>query len=201
VLCASSQVAFSYLTDKRFAITVFEETFERAAAEGATIEQVFGLITQHASVALTTQMLKDQGGVYAGAWNTVRGLYLSHITTHRDSALKLALKHHVTDAIYHELSEEERVFFEENKGFEEETAKMVTHYVERLDTGCLDNTQAIFIDLIAGIAYRHSSAARIIREMVSLTNQDSTMEVSQAALLSTVKYVSDYLIEELSITN
>lgn len=201
ILSASSDVAFSYLSNKRFGITLYQESFEKAAAEGATIEQVFGFISQYASVGLTAEMLKNEGANYAAAWNTVRGLYLTHITSHRDSALKMALKLNVTEAIYHNLSEEETAFFQESPGFEQETAKMVNAYVDNLDTGCLERTQDIYIDLIAGIAYRHSSAARIIREMVSLMKEDTTIESSQAALLSTVKYVTDYLIEELSVTN
>lgn len=200
ILAANSSTAFSYLSNKRFAITIYEESFRKAAEEGATLEQVFGYISQHANVTLNTGMLKAEGARYAAAWNTVRGLYLAHIASHRDSALKMALKLKVTEAIYQDLSEEDTAFFQENQGFEEETAQMVCRYVDNLDSGALERTKDIYIDLIAGIAYRHSSAARIIREMVTLLDQDESMGPAQAALYSTVKYVTDFLIEEVTVS-
>lgn len=198
ILAPNSNVAFSYIGSSRFAITVYEETFSKAVHEGATIEQVFGYISQNANTGLTVDVLKSEGARYAQAWNNVRGLYMSHITSHRDLAFKMALKMKVSEAIYHDATDELTTFFQENRGFEEETAKMVTKYVDDLDTLSLDSAQDIYIDLIAGIAFRHSSAARIIREMVAITKQDESVDPAHAALYSTVKYVTDFLIEEVN---
>lgn len=198
ILAPNSNVAFSYIGNTRFGITVYDETFTKATQEGATIEQVFGYISQNSNINLTVDMLKSEGVKYSQAWNNVRGLYMSHITSHRDLAFKMALKMKVTEAIYHDATDELTQFFNENHGFEEETAKMVNAYVDKLDTLSLDHAQDIYIDLIAGIAFRHSSAARIIREMVAITKQDDTVDPAHAALYSTIKYVTDFLIEEVN---
>lgn len=201
ILSANSDVSFSYLSNKRFSITIYEESFTKAVQQGATLEQVFGYISRYANVSLTADMLKEQGALYSSGWNTVRGLYMTHITSHRDVALKMALKLKTTEAIYHNLSEEDSEFFKSNNGFEQKTAEMINAYVGNLDTTALDRTNDIFIDLIAAIAYRHTSAARIIREMVYHLEQDATMEPVQAALASTVKYLTDFLIEEITVTS
>ena len=200
ILSTDSNVAFSYLGDKRFCITIYQDNFDKAVEAGATIEQVFGFISKYSSIDLTVDMLKSEGAQYASAWNTVRSLYMTHISGQRDVALKLALKMHTAEAIYDNLSAEDQEFLTTNQGFEQETAKLVDVYVDRLDISCLDRTQDVFIDLVAGIGYRHSSAERIIREMVNAVAKDPSIDTTQAALISTVKYVTDYMIEEITVS-
>lgn len=199
IIDPSSETNFSYLSNKRFQVTLYQDSFQVAQEAGASIEQVFGYIAEHGNTPLTVEMLKTSGSIYTSRWNAVRGLYMAHITSTRDLAMKMALKLKTIEVIYQDETPEETEFYNSNKNFREDTAKLINQYVEKLDNSCLDNVSKVCIDLIAGIAYRHTASARIINEMVNLMDKDTTMEPGQAALISTVKYVSDFLIEELTV--
>lgn len=200
VIAPHSEVNFSYMADRRFAVTLYEDSFAKAAELGATLEQVFGFISQRGSVDLTVQELQNRGASYAAAWSTVRDLYLTYITGRRDLALKMALKLHVNTVLYNDPSEQEKQFYADNPSFQEQTAKMVQQYISALDTMALERTQEVFIDLIAGIGFRHSSAARIIRDMASLLAKGDVSEAAEAAMHATVKYVTDFLVEQVTVT-
>ena len=197
VMDASSEVNFSYLSNKRFNITLYKDSFLAAQEQGATLEQVFGYIAAYGNASLTAEALKSNGAEYASKWNAVRALYLSHILGERDVVAKMTMKMKAIEVIYKDIEGSDGP--ERPPAFQEETAKLISKYVDELDAACLDKLYQVCIDIVAGIAYRDTAAARIINEMVSLTMKDPSIDPGQAALISTVKYVADFLIEEVDV--
>lgn len=193
----SSDFNFSYLSNKRFALVLYTDSFAAAQEQGATLEQVFGYIAAYGNAQLTAEMLKSEGGQFAARWNSVRALYLSHIMSERDVVAKMALKMKSVEVICKDAEAEEGLA--RTQSFQEETAKLITRYVDELDAACLDKLYQVCIDVVAGIGYRDTASARIINEMVSLMVKDDSIDASQAALISVVKYLSDFLIEEIDV--
>ena len=196
VLDASSEVNFSYLSNKRFSITLYKDSFLAAQEQGATLEQVFGHIAAYGNSFLTVEDLKKSGSDLTAKWNSIRALYLSHILSERDVVAKMALKMKAVEVIYKDAEGSDGP--ERSPAFQEETAKLINKYVEELDAACLDKLYQVCIDIVAGIAYRDTASACIINEMVSLTMKDASIDPGQAALIATVKYVADFLIEQVN---
>lgn len=201
ILSSDSETSFSYLGETSVSITVYQESMAQAAAHGATIEQVFGFISQFSSTSLSVEMLKAEGNNYLRTWERVRGLYLTYINSQRDMLFKMALRRHFGDMLSKERGEEDQAFFNANPGYEAKSLELANVYIDKLNSDCLDKTQQVYIDLIARIAYRDSAASIIIPEMTRLMGKDQDVDPAHAALISTVKYVTSYLLDQVSLTN
>lgn len=195
VLDSSSEVNFSYLSNKHFSITLYKDSFLAAQEHGATLEQVFGHIAAYGNSFLTVEDLKKNGAALASKWNSIQALYLSYILSERDVVAKMALKMKAIEVICKDIESEDGP--DRSPAFQEETVKLINKYVEELDAACLDKLYQVCIDIVAGIAYRDTSSAYIINEMVALTMRDSSIDSGQAALIATVKYVADFLIDQV----
>lgn len=200
ILSSDSESKFSYLGDKSISITVYQESMAQAATYGATIEQVFGFISQFSSTSLTADMLKAEGSNYARAWERVRGLYLAYINGQRDTLFKMALRRHFGELLNAD-SVEDVAFFNANPSYKTTSLELANVYIDKLTLESLEQTQKVYIDLIARIAYRDSAACIIIPEMARLLSNGQEIEPQQAALISTVKYVTSYLLDQVSLTN
>lgn len=200
VLSSDSQTNFSYLGDTCVCITVYQETMAQAAANGSSIEQIFGFISQFSSTALKVEMLKTEGNNYLRAWERVRGLYLAYINSQRDTLFKMALKRNFAQMLDEESTDEDKEFFNAHPGYKAKSLELANEYIDKLTLGSLEQTQQVYIDLIARIAYRDSAASFIIPEMSRLLGKDQQIEPQHAALISTVKYVTSYLIDQASLT-
>lgn len=196
VLDASSEVNFSYLSNKQFSITLYKDSFLAAQEQGATLEQVFGHIAAYGKSFLTVEDLKNSGPDLTVKWNSIQALYLSYILSERDVVAKMALKMKAIEVISKDVEGVDGP--ERSPTFQEETARLINKYVEELDAACLDKLYQVCIDIVAGIAYRDTASACIINEMASLTMKDASIDPGHAALIATVKYVADFLIEQVN---
>lgn len=201
ILSSDSESKFSYLGDKSVSITVYQESMAQAATHGATLEQVFGFISQFSSTSLTAEMLKAEGSNYARAWERVRGLYLAYINSQRDTLFKMALRRHFGEMLNAESSEEDTAFFNASPSYKTTSLELANAYIDKLTLESLEQTQQVYIDLIARIAYRDSAACFIIPEMARLLAKGQDVDAPQAALISTVKYVTSYLLDQVSLTH
>lgn len=200
ILSSDSESKFSYLGDKSISITVYQESMAQAATHGANIEQVFGFISQFSNTNLTSSMLKAEGSNYARAWERVRGLYLTYINGQRDTLFKMALRRHFGELLNAD-SAEDIAFFNANPSYKTTSLELANTYIDKLTLDSLEQTQKVYVDLIARIAYRGSAASIIIPEMVRLLNNDQNVEPQQAALIATVKYITSYLLDQVNLTN
>lgn len=201
LLSTDSSVKFSYLSTKDFPIVVYEEVFNQAVEKGFSIEHIFGYIAKTNRSDLTLDILDAQGETFINAWNNVKSLYALHINNNRIDIAKLTIKMLLPSVLDKDLTEDEIKFYEENQGFKEKTIELANGYIDTLDNSDLDDLVIVVMNIIAKIAYRQTSAYDIIKEMHEIMVGDTNVDAKQAALLSTIKYVTDFCMSQLEVVD
>lgn len=201
LLSTDSSVKFSYLSTKDFPIVVYEDVFNQAVEKGYSIEHIFGYIAKTNRSDLTLDILDAQGETFINAWNNVKSLYTLHINNNRIDIAKLTIKMLLPGILDKDLTEDEIKFYEENQGFKEKTIELANSYIDTLDNSDLDDLVIVVMNIIAKIAYRHTSAYDIIKEMHEIMVGDPTTDAKQAALLSTIRYVTDFCMSQLEVVD
>lgn len=201
ILTNDTDVNFSYLSDKQYKITVYEESFQKAAEQGATIDHLFGFIANTTSPYLTVDMIKSDGDMYLRTWNTIRGLYVAHVGSNRDSVVRMAFRMGLPSALEYDCSEEETAFYTANQGFKEKTIELCNSYINNLPPKALDNIPEVALHLIAEIGFRHSNAFQLIDGMLTMMAEDSKLTMQDAALFTQVRYLTDFMLEQADITS
>lgn len=199
ILTSESEVKFSYMVERNFTLTLFEDSFEKAAEQGATLESVFGYIAKYGDTSLTVTSLVANQAEYERAWTSTRSLYGSYLLKHKEY-IRQELKDQFYNAVTGDKTEDEKQFEQSHVGFNEETVKQAYSYIDSLTVAELDDIEDIAFTLFAKIAYRYSKAHRIIGDMLELQSVNPDIDMKDAAYVAAVNYVTDFLLEQCYTT-
>ena len=191
---------FSYHSNTQYNVVIYDEVFEVAAQEGCTLEQIFGYLSANSSTNLTVTTLKEQGAEFANTWKTIRGLYVTHALSSRDSAIRMALKLNLDKALELDLSEQEQAFYEANTGFRQKSMELSSHFIDSLaiDDDCIPDA---CLKIVAGICHRHSNAYTLLQGMLEIVKKDPKTTMPEAALFTLARYLTDFMIEQSTVTS
>ena len=200
MLSSSSDTSFSYFNANPLNITVYEENFAKLAEGGANIEVLFGFIATSNTNDVTVDELLAAKENYAQKWANTRSLYMISLNNNRLNIFKQILRE-VFDANINktELTEEEQGFLNEHPKFMDESKELGYAYIDQLHVSDIDDLDTIALELIGRIRYRFTNAYFILREMKENLAMSENMEPLEAALYATVKYITDYLVDQTDI--
>lgn len=201
ILANDTSTGFSYLSNNRYDVTIYEDSFEKAASEGATLEHVFGYIASEGGKSLTADNLKAKAETYYKTWRSICGLYGTYVSNNRDSLIRGVLKLKMPEAIELNISQEEQDFYANNQGFREKTLEIAGKYIDALPLKELERTEDTALFLIAKIAFRHSNAFDLLDSMLTIVNNDTSLTMLDAVLLTQVRYLTDFMLEQAIVTN
>lgn len=201
ILSSNSNTNFSYFNSQALDITVYEENLEKLAEAGLNIEVLFGYISAGlGDNDVSVQTLIDNAENYISKWTNTRSLYLISLNNTRLDVFKQILRERF-EASLNRVSgnEDDAKFLQENSNYIEETRKLGNAYIDQLHVSDIDNICKITLELVANIRYRYTNAMFILKEMDEILKMDEKIEPMEAALYSTIKYITDYLVEQLDI--
>lgn len=198
IITPESEVKFSHLSDKVFEITLFADSFEKAAEQGGTIDAVYGYIAKHGKTDLTISTLVSQREEYEKAWNSVRAVYASYLMRNKEF-IRIEYKRALIEVLDTDVTEDEKEFEASNKGYRAETMAHANSYIDNLSVAELDNVNAVAFELIAKIAYRYTKASTIIGEMLEIQSVNPEIDMKEAAQAAAANYITDFLLEQCSV--
>jgi len=200
ILSSSSETSFSYFNINPLNITVYEESFAKLAEGGGNIEVLFGFIVTNNTNDVTVDHLLENKEDYQQKWMNIRSLYMIFLNNNRLNIFKQILREVFENSLNKtEISEEEQSFLNENPGFIDETKRLGNEYIDQLHISDINDLDTITLDLVAKIRYRFTNAYFILKEMKENLALSNDMEPLEAALFATVKYVTDYLCEQVDV--
>lgn len=198
LLTSDSELDFSYYNNDPVTITIYEESFEKLAEEGGSIEVLFGFITSTPKHDVTvSELLKDQER-YINNWNNVRNLYFIYINNRKLDTFKLVLSMVFNDSL-NRLTDAEKEVMASNSAYLEETKQKFNDYLENLTLEAIEDLEKICLDIVAGIRFRFSSSYYILNEMKSILSLSDDIKVEEAALYATIHYLTDFFIEQVEV--
>ena len=198
ILSSDSETAFSYFSDKALSITVYEESFAKLAEAGCSIEVLFGFISSENRNNVTADELIANKDLYIGKWNSTRSLYLISMNNSKLDIFKQITSSKFDESI-NELTDEEKEVSNNSSHFNEETKELAYKYIDELQLSEIDNIDKIALDLVGKIRFRFSNAYFILNEMSEIMKMSEDIEPMEAALYAAVKYVTDFLIEQVEV--
>ena len=199
ILTPESDVKFSHLSEREFSITLFAESFDKAAEQGATIEAVFGYIAKYGKTDLSISSLVANKEEYEKAWHNARGLYASYLMKSKEF-IRIELKRALAEVLDIDVTEDEKAFELSNKGYREKTIELANAKIDSLTVTELENIEKMAFDLIACIAYRYTRASSIIGDMLEIQSVNPNIDMKEAAQAAAVNYITDFLMEQCTVT-
>lgn len=194
-----SEVNFSYLSERKFVLNIYEQNFNKAVETGGTLEMIFGWVAKYNNDDITLEDMKTKGYELSTHWNKVRSIYAVHLANTKFDMVNLALKLSLDAAVYSDLSEEDKAIIGTTEA-KNVACKKLDAYFLNLDYKDVDNVRDVAIDIIAGIIYAHSGAYSLIKEMVRLKDANDEITIQDAALLSLVKYATDFMLQQVTLS-
>jgi len=198
ILTTNSDMNFSYLNENSLNITIYEENFAKVVESGVNIEVLFGYICSSNNPNVTIKNLIENKDKYISLWNNTRSLYLLYLNNNKINIFKQILRTEFENSL-NNLTENE---LEVHNG---DTNKLLTikqeanKYIDKLLIDDIEDLEAICLDLVAGMRFSFSSAYFILKEMKSILSLNENMEPIEAALLASIKYITDFLLDQIEI--
>lgn len=199
LLSNTTETKFSYFNTNALNVTVYEDSFAKLAEGGANIEVLFGYIATSENNDVTVDALLAAKEDYLQKWMNTRSLYLISLNNNRLAIFKQILREVFESSLGRELTEDEQGFLNENPKFLDETKAMGNAYIDDLHVSDIDNLDKIALELVAKIRYRFTNGYFILKEMKEILGMSETMEPLEAALYATIKYITDYLLEQMDV--
>lgn len=203
VITPDSRVSFSYMSNDTYPLTIFEENFEKFTQNGGSLETIFGFIssTYSGSDHLTYDIKDLDNTTYVNAWKRTRGLYSVYMEGNRTSIVRATIKQIFPTVFESVDSEDFKTFVTNTPQYKEETFKLVSDYLDNADPECLNNITDLALELVGRIMFRNTDAYKLLKEMYRLSAQDNDIDMTQAALLAALKYVTQFMLSQLTITS
>ena len=190
---------FSYLSNTPLKVVLYQEVFDAACEQGVTLEQIFGCFASGASGGLTVSDLKNMGDQWATQWSKTRSLYLAYMQQNSSQTLRSALKLSVSTVLDAQQPVEGEVPACGDAAFRAQTTELVAVYVDALEDDQLQDLVHVSLQVIARIAYRHTNAYALLREMLRFVQEEEDLSMSDAAALSVLCYVCDFIFEQAMV--
>lgn len=198
LLSVDTHVVFSYMSATKYPITIYDESFEKLSNVSDAMEKIFGAIANGVVSDLTVDMVTSQGEEFHRNWKTVRGLYISYLTGNRASLLRNSLRLTLQSSIDLELEEDrESPLFD--KAYTDKSLEMAHAYIDTLEASDADDVYKVCMEVMARYIYRFSNAYFFLREMYEILKSDSDIEPAAAAHAASVRYITDFLMEQLDV--
>lgn len=198
ILTTDSETAFSYFNDKPLSITVYEENFAKLVEAGCSIEVLFGFISSENKNNITVDELIANKENYISKWNTVRNLYVISMNNSKIDIFR-QIAYRKFDESIAELTEEEKEVSNNSSQFVQETRDLAYKFIDSIQLSDIDDLDRICLELVAKIRFRFSNAYFILNEMTEIMKISDDITPMEAALYASVKYVTDFLIEQAEV--
>lgn len=198
IVYGSGSINFSYLSTNTYSVIILEDNFEKAVAEGATIETIFGYLASTTMPELRLNSIKDNLNTYNTNWARVRKLYLAYLNSNRLETFKFVVKQAFDEAtISGSLTESEKEIIGTSANYEFETKELSDKYISSLTENDIDKVHSVALELTANIRFRFSNAYTILKEMDNLLTEDESLQPQEAALNSVISYLVNYCYEQI----
>jgi len=201
LVCSTDNIGFSFYNEKEKYITVYQDSFDKLAEQGGSLELLFGyMCSNESSYDVTVDNILQKSDKWLGVWKNSRSLYIIVMENSKLDIFKRVL----SEVFYlqcnkEDISSEEKEFFVSNSGFKDETIQLGNEYIKNLSKEDIEDLDRVCITLIAKIRFRFSNAYEILSSMNSILSENEDMEVMEAALYSVIQYLTDYMLQQMDV--
>ena len=198
LLSSISDNSFSYMGNDTVNLVIYEDSFASYAKDGGDIEVLFGyLATNQPSLYLDSASLLKKADFYREKWNVTRNSYLMYLNNSKLNSFKNLLTQ-VFDTSLLETVEHEAMqkHIATDPGYLEQTRKLGYAYIDDLELSDMDDLEKIVLVLVAKIRFRFTNAYLLLRDMQECMAMSEDMTAMEASLYASVRYVTDYMLEQ-----
>lgn len=198
IFTTDSNTSFSIFNTRQLDITIYEESFTKLAEGGGSIEVIFGYISSEGKIDVTVDKLIANLDKYVSNWRNTRSMYLVYLNNSKLDIFKQLVAQKFEESL-NDLTEAEKTDGFSSVDYVETTKKLAKEYIDSLELSEIDNIDLIALELIARIRFRFSNAYFILKEMHEIMLMNDDIQPLEAALYATIKYVTDFLIEQVDV--
>lgn len=200
IIVSNNRPVFSYFNEGTVKLCLFEETFGSLAEAGGGIETVLGyIVTGDCTVTISVNELIKDLAKYKNLWDKTRSLYMIHLNTKRLDIFKHTLRNCFESSIHKDsLTEAEQEFIKDSN-FQTTTFSLANAYIDKLTIDEIEDLEKISLELVGKIRFRFTNAYTLLSRMRELMLMDETLTPMEAALYSTINYLTDYCLDQTNV--
>lgn len=180
-------------------VVVNREIYQDWLKKGGSPEVLLGMLVTSARV-YGAQAILEKAADYIRGWNT----YVSMIGYQSEMSLKKNFIDYIRSSIALSLTNAtdfEKTYFEKNPKAKETIMAKVDEEIEHLGHRLFDDLEHTALHIIARARFYYTPAYEIMNEMITIARKNPDSDAREAANLSTIKYVVQYLLLQASGTN
>lgn len=196
LLSADGQTKFSYLSNAKFSLTVYEESFAQLKDESDVLEKIFGAIARYGASDLSVESVKAQGADYLYHWKNVRSLYTVYLVSSRSQLLKSSLKLMLAASVDLDTGEDQDSPLLE-EAYRTQSMDLAFAYIDTLQASDAEDLYKVCMEVMGRIIYRFSNAYFFLREMYEILQHDALISPQDATHAASVRYITDFLLEQI----
>lgn len=177
-------------------VTVVEENYKEWLSKGGTPEFLLGLIVS--GDYITTRSLLDSKKDYIAVWESYILLTASKARNNfiykiRDIISLVFFK------MLNELTPEEEEYRKNNPLFLENVKKLFKEEINKFTNEDIDDVNKVATILISKVRFYFTSSYDIICDINEAGKANPKVKARESALLATIKYISRYLVDQISV--
>ena len=195
LLLNKSKINFSYMNDNDIVLKIFDENYANFVEQGGSLEVLFGYVSSNSSTDVTVKYLLDNKDSLYKNWNSVRNMYALYLTNRKLDTYKSIISDCFRESM-NELTEAEKdIYINEDLILQVKNAGY--KYINDLTIDSIQSVEDVALDLVAKYRFGFSNAYEILLEMKSIMSMDDTITPMEAALLSSVKLVTRFMLDQV----
>lgn len=179
-------------------IVVLGSVYERFLQEGGTPEAVLGLMTgnQPRMITVSNQILAQKAELEA-SWASYEVYYTALQANKSIEYFREFLMIKMRSLITGNTVPSLQAYKAENAAYEAVALKRLKTYVDGLKMSAMQEPRQVSLYLGAQVLFYYTDAYKILAGIQEAAQANPSIDVREAALLSTVAYVADYLADQI----
>lgn len=183
--------------EKKMEVVVCEDTYLSYIQAGGKNEVLFGSLVQN-QIPYLVDSIRGKEQECLEAWNRFTAFSTSTTKNKAFSKFK-EICISVFLAQFAEPTDIEKERDAGSPGLMGQISQVIYDYVTSLSIDSMNDPYTVSLQAVAGIRFQFTNALRFLTSINEICKQNPEIEVREAALIATVEYVTDHLIEQMKL--
>jgi len=193
----NSNILINEINSDKNIIHVNGDVYRDWLKEGGKHEALYGVLISRETVSTKISLVEKQDRFIA-AWTTFSALYSARMKSSMFEQFKLILRNEFDKSLSDPTDEEKDIRQSDSKYIETVT-KLFEGFMNSLSYKDVDDVYGVCSNIICKARFYFTDAYKIVQGIEEACLSNKQLDIREAALLSTIRYVTDFVADQISV--
>lgn len=194
--------SYSVFNTSKYDLVIYEQSFEKLANKDVGIDTIFGYVASNdVKPGTTVEQMVSNSDKYLKIWDSVSNLYVTTMRNNKLVVYKNMLKQAYESVRDKTITTDTSIIehIKNSSKYTEETDNLVYSYINDIRSDEMDKVDEHMLNIVAKFKYRFTNSYEILRNMVETMDKNPNVSAMEAAILSVVDHVVNYMLEQVDV--